>query len=161
MQPAGFDLHVLHRLPLAEAVLHLWHWQCDAASLDALYADHRGAGYTKALTFPTLVALIGDALPEHQGSGRQSFQRGRDRGALAATDQAAYQKLGRLPPAVSEAFLASATHGLREVLPPAAPADAGLPDSLAAFAVIAVDGKAIKRVPKRLRPLRGSSGGVL
>jgi len=161
MQPADFDRQVLHRLPLAEAVLHLWRWQCDAASLDALYADHRGASYTQALAFPTLVALIGDALLEHRGSGRQSFQRGRDRGALTVTDQAAYQKLGRLPPAVSEALLACPTQGRRQILPPAAPADAGLPDSLAAFAVIAVDGKAIKRVPKRLRPLRGSSGGVL
>jgi hypothetical protein len=158
MQPADFDRHVLHRLPLAEAVLHLWHWQCDAASLDTLYAAHRGAGYTKALSFPTLVALVGDALLEHDGSGRQSFQRGRAHGQLTVTDQAAYQKLGRLPLAVSEAFLASATQGLRQLLPPA---DADLPDSLAAFTVIALDGKAIKRVPKRLRPLRGRSGGVL
>src|SRR5262245_26532771 len=141
MRPADFDLHVLHRLPLAEAVLRLWHWQCDAASLNALYAAYRGAGYTKALSFATLVALIGDALLEHDGSGRQSFQRGRARGALTVTDQAAYQKLGRLPLAVSEAFLASATQGLQELLPPVTPADGDLPDSLAGFSVIALDGK--------------------
>lgn len=161
MQPADLDHTVLHRLPLAEAVLHLCHWQCDAAALNALYDAHRGAGYTKVLSFATLVALIGDALLEHDGSGRQSFQRGRARGELIVTDQAVYQKLGRLPLAVTEAFLASATQGLQELLPPGASGDADLPASLAAFTVIALDGKAIKRVPKRLRPLRGRSGGVL
>src|SRR5262249_37447068 len=129
MQPAGFDLPVLHRLPLAEAVLHLWHWPCDAASRNALDAAHRGAGSTKALSFPALVALIGDARREHDGSGRPSFQRGRARGERTVTDQAAYQKLGRLPVAVSEAFLASATQGLQQLLPPATPAGGDLPDS--------------------------------
>lgn len=161
MQPSDFDLHVLNRLPLAEAVLHLWHRQCDAASLNALYAAHRGAGYTKLLSFATLVGLIGDALLEHDGSGRQSFQRGRDRGELSVTDQATYQKLGRLPLTVSEAFLASATQELHPLWPSVAQDEADLPDSLAAFTVIGLDGKAIKRVPKRLRPLRGRSGGVL
>src|SRR5579871_5709975 len=90
-------LNVLHRLPLAEAVLHLWHWQCDARFLNDLFTAHRGACYTKELSFATLVALIGDALLEHDGSGRQSFQRGRAQGELTVSDQAAYQKLGRLP----------------------------------------------------------------
>ncbi len=153
-------LNVLHRLPLAEAVLHLWHWQCDARFLNDLFTAHRGACYTKELSFATLVALIGDALLEHDGSGRQSFQRGRAQGELTVSDQAAYQKLGRLPVAVSEAFLVSATRCLQELFPPVAPA-ADIPASLRAFAVITVDGKAIKRVPKRLRPLRGCSGGVL
>jgi len=157
---ADFALTVLHRLPLAEAVLHLWRWQCDAAFLNDLFAAHRGACYTKELSFATLVALIGDALLEHDGSGRQSFQRGRAQGELTVSDQAAYQKLGRLPVAVSEAFLVSATQGLQELFPPVAPA-ADVPESLRGFRVITVDGKAIKRVPKRLRPLRGRSGGVL
>lgn len=161
MQPSDLAVDVLHRLPLAEAVLHLWHWQCDPQTLNDLFAAHRGACYTKELTFATLVALIGDALLEHDGSGRQSFQRGRAQGELTVTDQAAYQKLGRLPSAVSEAWLATATQRLRPLFPQALPADADLPDSLEAFTVIALDGKVIKRVPKRLRPLRHSSGGVL
>jgi hypothetical protein len=161
MQPSDFAPDVLHRLPLAEVVLLLWQWQCDPQTLDALFQLHRGACYQRELAFATLVHLIGDALLEHDGSGRQSFQRGREAGELTVTDQAAYQKLGRLPLAVSEAFLATATQGLRDLFPQAVQAAADLPPSLRSFAVIALDGKAIKRVPKRLRPLRGSSGGLL
>jgi hypothetical protein len=161
MQPSDFAPDVLRRLPLAEAVLLLWHWHCAPQTLNALFEAHRGACYTRELSFATLVALIGDALLEHDGSGRQSFQRGRAKGTLSVTDQAAYQKLGRLPLAVSEAFLSASTQGLLEVLPAAPQADAPLPDSLGALVVIVLDGKAIKGVPKRLRPLRGSSGGVL
>lgn len=161
MQPADFAPDVLARLPLAEAVLRLWQWHCDPPTLDALFEEHRGACYPRDLSFATLAALIGDALLEHGGSGRQSFQRGRAKGTLSVSDQAAYQKLGRLPLAVSEAFLSASTQGLLELFPAAQQADAPLPDSLRALAVIVLDGKAIKGVPKRLRPLRGRSGGVL
>jgi Transposase DDE domain len=160
MQP-DFARDVLQRLPLAEAVLLLWQGHCDPQTLDELFEQQRGACYTKELTFATLVALIGDALLEHDGSGRQSFQRGRENGDLTVTDQAAYQKLGRLPPPLSETFLSGSTRRLLELFPPQAYADARLPDSLQAFEVIALDGKGIKRVPKRLRPLRTSRGGVL
>src|SRR5204862_4756813 len=98
-------------------------------TLDGLFEAHRGAGYTRDLSFATLVALIGDALLEHDGSGRQSFQRGREKGQLTVTDQAAYQKLGRLPLAVSEALLSASTQGLRELLPEASPVPTDIPDS--------------------------------
>src|SRR5947207_7682699 len=77
MQPMDFAPAVLERLPLAEAVLLLWQWQCTPRALDDLFEAHRGACYTKELTFATLVALIADALLEHDGSARQSFQRAR------------------------------------------------------------------------------------
>ena len=161
MQPSDFAADVLRRLPLAEAVLLLWQWHCDPQALDPIFERHRGACYTRELTFATLVSLLADALLEHQGSGRQAFQRAREGGALTVTDQAAYQKLGRLPLAVSEHFFLDSTAGLRQLLPVAQPAAADLPDSLRGFAVTALDGKAVKRVPKRLRPLRRQSGGVL
>jgi len=161
MPPSDFAPDVLRRLPLAEAVLRLWQWHCHPQHLNDLFEAHRGACYTRELSFATLVGLIADALLEHQGSGRQSFQHGRANGALTVTDQATYQKLARLPLAVSENFLAASTRGLRQLLPATQPADTVLPPSVRAFEVIAVDGKAVKRVPKRLRPLRGQSGGVL
>ena len=161
MQASDLAPDVLRRLPLAEAVLLLWQWHCDPQTLNALFEEHRGACYTRELSFATLVTLIGDALLEHDGSARQSFQRGREQGELTVTTQAAYQKLGRLPLAVSENFLVAATRGLRQLLPAAEPAAAVVPASLRAFAVVALDGKAIKGVPKRLRPLRRQSGGVL
>jgi hypothetical protein len=161
MPPSDFAPDVLRRLPLAEAVLRLWQWHCDPLALDRIFERHRGACYTRELSFATLVALMADALLEHQGSGRQAFQRGRAHGALTVTDQAAYQKLGRLPLAVSEHFFLDATRGLRALLPGAEPAAATVPPSLRGFAVTALDGKAVKRVPKRLRPLWRQSGGVL
>lgn len=155
-----FDCNVLQRLPLSEAVLLLARHATAADTLNDLFERHRGTAYQRQLSFATLVALIGDALLEHDGSGRQSFQRGRDQGELSVSIQAAYQKLARLPLAVSEAFLAEATQRLLQVLPPATP-DTTLPASLHDLAIIVLDGKVVKRVPKRLRPLRGSTGGIL
>jgi hypothetical protein len=155
-----FDREVLQRLPLSQAVLLLARHATAADTLNDLFDRHRGAAYQYELSFATLVALIGDALLEHGGSGRQSFQRGRDRGELTVSIPAAYQKLARLPLSVSEAFLAESTQQLLQVLPAPAPS-ATLPASLHAWQIVVLDGKVVKRVPKRLRPLRGCAGGVV
>jgi hypothetical protein len=156
---AEFACEVLSRLPLAEAVLSLWRWVADPLVLLAVFARHSGQGYEKEIRFEVLVQLIADALLEHQGSGRKSFERGREHGLLTASVQAMYQKLGRLPLGLSEAWLAESTARMRPVYPGAA----RLPVSpaLAGLEVIIVDGKAIKRVAKRLKPLQGRKGGVL
>ena len=156
---AGFAHEVLSRLPLAEAVLRLWRWVADPLFLLSVFAQHRGRGYEKEIRFGVLVQLIADALLEHQGSGRKSFERGREQGLLTASVQAVYQKLGRMPLEVSEAWLAQSTARMRPVYPGAAwvPVAPALRD----LEVIIVDGKAIKGVAKRLKPLRGRKGGVL
>lgn len=154
-----FAREVLTRLPLAAAVLTLWRWAVDPLFLLALFARYRGAGYEKVLSFATLVQLIADALWEHRGSGRKSFARARERGELEASVQAVYQKLGRVPLGLSEAWLAESTERVRPVYPPAARVP--LPPSVQEFVVVVLDGKAIKRVAKRLKPLRGCKGGVL
>lgn len=154
-----FAREVLARLPLAEAVLSLWRWVVDPLFLLALFARHRGAGYEKVLSFGSLVQLIADALLEHRGSGCQSFTRAQENGQLAASVQAVYQKLGRVPLGLSEAWLAESTERVRPVYPAAATVP--VPPSVQEFAVVVLDGKAIKRVAKRLKPLRGRKGGVL
>ena len=106
-----------------------------------------------------LVQLIADALLEHQGSGKKSFARAREEGLLTASVQAVYQKLGRMPLGLSEAWLAESTARLRPVYPEAA--QLPVAPALRDLEVIIVDGKAIKRVAKRLQPLRGRKGGVL
>ena len=160
MQPFNFAPETLRRLPLSEAVLRLWQWHGDSSTLNDLFEKHRGACYTQKLPFATLVHLIGDALLQHDGSGRQSFQRGRENGELNVSIQAAYQKLGHLPLAVSENFLSTSTRDLLELFP-TQQSDSEIPESLRAFTVVTLDGKAVKRVPKRLLPLRNCSGGVL
>ncbi len=156
---AEFAREVLSRLPLAEAVLSLWRWVADPLFLLSVFARHCGLGYEKEISFGVLVQLIADALLEHQGSGRKSFARGREQGLLTASVQAVYQKLGRVPLGLSEAWLAESTARVRPVYPHAA----GLPlsPSLQGLEVIVVDGKTMKRVAKRLKPLQGRKGGVL
>lgn len=156
---AEFAREVLTRLPLAEAVVSLWRWVADPVFLLSVFVRHCGLGYEKEIRFGVLVQLIADALLEHQGSGRKSFARGREQGLLTASVQAVYQKLGRVPLGLSEAWLAESTARVR----PGYPCAARLPLSpvLQGLEVIIVDGKSIKRVAKRLKPLQGRKGGVL
>lgn len=156
---ADFAREVLTRLPLAEAVLSLWRWVADPLFLLSVFTRHRGLGYEKEISFGVFVQLIADALLEHQGSGRKSFERGREQGLLAASVQAVYQKLSRVPLGLSEAWLAESTARLRPVYPEAA--RLSVSPALRGLEIIIVDGKAIKRVAKRLKPLRGRNGGVL
>jgi Transposase DDE domain len=96
---------------------------------------------------------------QHGGSGRQSFARSRAAGELPATIQAAYQKLSRLPLPLTEAFLTDSTQRLIDAAPPVA--FQTIPVSLRSLVAIAVDGKVVKRVPKRLQALWHARGGVL
>lgn len=152
---------VLARMPLAEAVLTLWCWVADETYLNKVFEENRGRCYEKILSFSLMVRLIRDALLEHEGSGRKSFEHARERQELEASFNAAYGKLGRLPIPVSAAFLSGCTARLCEVFPQAEMAQVAIPESLAAFRPIIFDGKAIKNVAKRLKPLRGTSGGLL
>jgi hypothetical protein len=150
---------VLARMPLAEAVLWLWRWVMCEDRLQGLWARYRGRCYERSISFGLMVQLVADALLQYRGSGRRSFEKRIETHDLAASYQAAYGKLGRLPIALSQALLAEGTAALRELWPP----ETGrpLPPHLRGFAVVILDGKAIKRVAKRLRPLRGLPGGLL
>jgi Transposase DDE domain len=156
-----FDREVLSRLPLAEAVLSLWQFVGDDEHLDVLYERHRGGTYQKKITFPLLVQLVRDALLEPEGSGHQSFRHAREDGTLTAALSSTYDKLGHLPLAVSEAFLAAGADRLRQVLPDTPALADPLPPSLRDFEVLILDGKVVKRVPRRLKPARQRKGGLL
>jgi hypothetical protein len=150
---------MLARMPLAEAVLWLWRWITDEERLVRVWEAHRGRCYQKVISFAVIVQLMADALLEYGGSGRRSFEKGVENGELEATIQAAYRKLGRLPLPLSEAFLAESATALRTMFP--RKARRKLPKSLSRFQVIILDGKAIKKVAKRLAALRGVKGGLL
>ena len=130
----------------------------DPLFLLSVFTRPCGAGYEQELSFSVLVQLIAAALLEHQGSGRKSFARGREQGLLTVSIQAVYQKLGRISLGLSEAWLAESTARVRPVYPSGA--GVALPSSLQGLEVILVDGKAIKRVAKRLKPVPGRKGGV-
>lgn len=155
----GLARRVMARMPLAEAVLFLWRWVADEEFLDRLYEQHRGHGFTRVLTFPVLVYLLADALLVREGSGREAFESAREEGQLPVSIVAAYGKLRRLPPALSEAFLADTASRLSLLWPPGVSRE--LPECLADFDVFVLDGKTIKALHKRLKPLRGVAGGVV
>jgi hypothetical protein len=161
--PQDFDREVLSRLPLAEAVLSLWQFICDDPSLDDLYDRHRGRTYQKKITFPLMAQLVRDALLEPDGSGHKSFRQAQQDGTLDAVLSSTYDKLAHLPSAVSEAFLAEGADRLRQVFPAAevAALDDPIPPALRDFEVLILDGKVVKRVPRRLQPARQRPGGLL
>lgn len=155
----AIDSRAWRRVPLAETVLTLFRFAVAQEELENLFQRLRGRCYTKILHFHLLVQLMHDALLVYRGSGRQSFEHAKEDGQLSVSIQAAFGKLRRVPLPLSEGFLAECTDRLRQVFPKTALKE--VPESLRAFRVNVLDGKAIKHVAKRLKPLRGQSGGVL
>lgn len=155
----SFDAEVCRRLPLADATLHVLGSVADPAFLADLFGRHRGRSYERAITFPDLVRLLVDGLVLHGQSAHRTFQQARADGALPASVKAAYDKVARLPVALSAALLTEATDRLRPLFPAAAAEP--VPASLAAFAPVAFDGKKIKYVARRLKPVRSVRGQVV
>lgn len=155
-----FQRQTLQRLPLAEAALRVWAWITDTPFLNQLYQRYRGRSYEQVLTFPVMVYLMADALLHYHGSGRRCFQEARRQGTLEASVTAAFGKLRRLPVPLSMGFLTDCTVRLMELFPEGVQA-VELPASLDGLEPIVLDGKAIKKVAKRLKPLQGAKGGVL
>ena len=150
---------LLDRMPLAEGVMLLWRWTASETRLQGLWERFRGGCYEKLLSFTAMVRLIADSLLHYGGSGRRSFEKSSEREELPCSVQAVYKKLARLPVEVSQAFLAECTAALREAFP--TPSERELPKSLREFRPCILDGKAIKKVAKRLKPLRGRTAGLL
>ena len=96
---------MLKRMPLAEGVMLLWRWVASPTRLQGIWDRFRGSCYQKLLKFALMVRLIADALLQHGGSGRRSFEKYAETEELPCSVQAVYKKLARLPVAVSEAFL--------------------------------------------------------
>src|SRR4029077_1635171 len=157
-----FSAAVLSKLPLADAVWRVLHFTFADSCLDDLWERKRGRCYEQVLKFSTLARLVTDALAQHSGSGRQAFERGREAEALPVSIGSAYEKLGNLPLALSEALLEGGTQRLHETLPER-PVVESFP--LAAcwegHELFGADGEAIKHVNRLLQPLRGLQAGIL
>jgi hypothetical protein len=155
----AYARETLQRLPLADATLSLWAYVLQPMFLAQVFAEYRGRSFEETLTFARFVDLIGDALVEHKGSGRQSFSRAQEQGTLATSSEAVYGKLRRVPLSLSVGFFTEGTARLRALLPPQHLATE-LPASVAELTVVVGDGKTLKRVAKRLLPARGAAGKV-
>jgi len=108
---------VASRLPLAEAVLRMFEEVGSPDFLQDVFQRHRGRSYQLEISFPLFVHLIADALLEHDGSGRKSFQRSIQAGDLQASEQAAYGKLRRVPLSLSMGWLRETSAQLRQAFP--------------------------------------------
>jgi hypothetical protein len=155
----GFDNSVLQCVPLAEATLRLLSHAAREPFLDDLYDRHRGRCYEKALSFSTLVQLIGDALIQHQGSGRKSCDHAAEMDAMPVTSSAFYRKLRRVPLTVAHALLSETTIRIAPLSPTRV--SPVIPTSLRGMELLPIDGKKIKNVAKRAKFLRDLPGTVL
>jgi hypothetical protein len=151
---------VLQHIPLANAVLSLWSYLLQPSVLDEIFAKHRGRSFEDVLAFSTFVELIRDAMVLHKGSGRASFLEAQKQGVLPTTHEAVYHKLGRVPIALSLGFFEDATARMREILP-VTTRSTPIPTSLGEMTIVVLDGKQIKKVAKRLKPLRNQPGKVV
>jgi Transposase DDE domain len=154
----AFELEVCRRLPLADAAFRLLDYATGDEFLAGVFACHRGPSYENQISFPLFVHLIADALLGHRGSAHQTFQRAQDEGTLAASVQAMYGKLRRVPLSLSLGLFDDASARVRELGVPAG-ADP-LPASLKSFWILGFDGKKLKYVAKKLKPLRGLKGNI-
>ena len=162
MEELAFSASVLKRLPLADAVWRMLHYTMADSWLDDLWQRKRGGCYERTLKFRTVARLVADALLEHDGSGRQAFERAQEDEQLPVSIGSAYEKLGNLPLPLSEAMLAEGTARLHELLPVDPAVDRfPLPHCWDGFEVFGADGKAIKHVKRLLKPLRGLQAGIL
>jgi hypothetical protein len=154
---SGFEAAVLRRLPLAEAVLSLWAFVMDPTVLDGVFERHRGRSYEGVLKFPVFVELMADALVQHEGSGRQAFERAKAEDTLPISVEAMYAKLRGVPISLSEGFLEEGAARLFE-LQEDCPVGVSWPASLRELTPVIVDGKKLKQVAKRLLVSRGQPG---
>jgi hypothetical protein len=155
-----FEREALSRLPLAEASLRVWNFITAEPFLAEVFERHRGRSYESELSFGTMIHLISEALLHYRGSGRRSIETAREQGVIDTTVAGAFGKLRRIPITLSVGFLSECSDRLLQLFPERVTA-LELPKSLKGMEPVALDGKALKRVAKRLKPLRNVKGGVL
>jgi hypothetical protein len=155
---SSFDLEVCRRLPLADAVIRLLRFGLADDLLSDVFARHHGRSYEDVCRFPSFVRLLAEGLFGQQRSGHQMFQRAIDECRVDVTVQALYGKLRRVPIALSLGLFEAVVERLRSVAP--AVVAQPLPASLQLFWGLAFDGKKLKHVMRRLKPLRGLKGNI-
>ena len=152
-----FHVEASRRMPLAESVLRLLHYSLEDDFLAGVFERHRGRCFERDLSFPTFVHVISDALL-HRDSLHQAVLHAQTELALDVSFQAVYARLATIPCEVSTRLLAEATTRLDEV---SICVSTPVPPSLIGYRCLALDGKKMKYVLKRLKVLRGLKGNVL
>lgn len=146
------------KLPLAEAVLQGFAFLTEESFLSGVFEEYRGRSYHGILSFADIVAVMTDALLEHEGSGHRALQQALTDDQLDASLAAWYGKLRRIPESLSQGLLLKGTQRLLTVAPTT---PSRIPKSLRKFDVRPIDGKKIKDAAKRLKPTRKFRGSLL
>lgn len=154
----GFTRELITRLPLARAVMEVFHFAFGEQLLADIYDRHRGRCYTDELKFPRMVELVRDSLLEHGGSAHRLFTELERNGQTPADESSFYRKLANMPVSVSRGLLRQCTQRLTQLIEPASQT---LPECVRPFTVVVYDGKKLKRAARRLKPTRGYRGALL
>jgi hypothetical protein len=153
-----FELQASRRVPLADSVLRLLRYSIDKDFLADVFARHRGSCFERDLSFDVFVHLMSDAILGHQGSAHQTFRNAKKQGELKTSIKSVYERLATIPCGLSTALFAEASRRLDRV---SACNSDPLFGAFAGRRVLALDGKKIKYVAKRLKQLRGLKGNIL
>jgi len=154
----AFQIELVRRLPLAQAAVGLLDYAIDDEFLSGLFTEYRGRCYEDVLRFPVLVGVVRDALLVHEGSGLKSIVDAQDGGQVDVNQSSVYRKLGNLPERLSQGLLREGTARLESVATGGA---RSLPACVSSLKVVAIDGKEIKKVAKRLKAARCYTSGSL
>jgi len=155
----SFERQVLAKLPLSDAVLTLVRWCLAHSDLQQAYDKGRGRCHTRKLSFVTFITLMWECLSGPRPSARAELLKAADENRLPVSLAAFYQKLARMPLAVTLGLLRHTSRQLLQVLPlPRSDAheSSGQSSRLQNYDVLHLDGKVIKHVPRRKAPLRKS-----
>src|SRR3990167_3730132 len=103
-------IRVIQRVPLAHAVLGLFHYVFESKFLDELFQCCRDRSYTKKIDFSTVVHLLGNAITRY-GTIHQTLQNPVE--PLPASQRAMYGKISRMPLSLSLGLLDEGTQRLQ------------------------------------------------
>jgi hypothetical protein len=112
------------------------------------------------LAFDDLFHLVVESLVQHQGSGRQAFERAIEQKRVSCSLPAIFDKLRHVPLPLSQAVLFECTDRVRALFP-TAHVESPVPATLQEFHTVILDAKTLKKAARRLKCLQGLKVGVL
>jgi IS4 transposase len=147
-------------MPLGVMVRVLLDHLVDDAFLEPLRQQHAPQHYTRALTLTALVRLMLQIAAGNRASLFAAYQADQAcaQPTIATSHQALYQKLGRVPPALTEALVRLSCARLRPLV---AVMPAAEPPLLPGYRARILDGNVLTKTEHRLKPLRAKANGCL
>ena len=142
--------------PLSAMAAHAGAFLLAAAPLQALFDDCNQAQYTRKITFPLLVSLLGEVVIGTRSSVRTAYEHRKE--LLGATLAAVYQKLQHVEAAVSEGLVRYFYKRAKSVMAHYTIKPLVL---LPGFKLRIVDGNHPRSTHRKIKKLRGLSAGPL